>query len=520
MSTNSQLVEENNQLNERIKEIEKKLIEIEIDKTNFNSEKIKFEEENVRIKDENTKFNIIISELNQNLMKYKNLDKNLTEASTQKDVSNKDIKIMKLISETEENPYKKKKKNQKIESIKTNTKVLIDDDMVNGTNNLDTKEIGSFNEYNSIFNKNFSKTESLKEDIRNNPQMNNNLISEDNLIKKDSTTILKSKINHQNTESEKNINFKFDESSIKKNENLKINNDKNNELIGYIKRESIKKVVIIQESTITKDLNTKNDEKIEINNKKIDGKLGNIENSVMSEENEKYKNTGIEIIEKKSSSLRNDFSSHDNKSQVLIKPDIIKGDLSKNDLPNILVAQDKEINKIDHQTEKHANDSNNKTNEFINLKPLDFQNIKNDALLNTTNRINYEEKDYFSEIDDNFKKISIGDNTNYENNSPDINENFLNINNDSKKIDEKLDLNMEFVHNKEKQEKKIVKNKDNLESDKKNKDEYNFDDSYNCEIGENFNNFDLKKFDNEFEKKVNNDIEDNYEDLIGDSKEN
>ena len=53
--------------------------------------------ENVRIKDENTKFNIIISELNQNLMKYKNLDKNLTEASTQKDVSNKDIKIMKLI---------------------------------------------------------------------------------------------------------------------------------------------------------------------------------------------------------------------------------------------------------------------------------------------------------------------------------------------------------------------------------------------------------------------------------------
>ena len=79
---------------------------------------------------------------------------------------------------------------------------------------------------------------------------------------------------------------------------------------------------------------------------------------------------------------------------------------------------------------------------------------------------------------------------------------------------------MEFVHNKEKQEKKIVKNKDNLESDKKNKDEYNFDDSYNCEIGENFNNFDLKKFDNEFEKKVNNDIEDNYEDLIGDSKEN
>ena len=113
MSTNSQLVEENNQLNERIKEIEKKLIEIEIDKTNFNSEKIKFEEENVRIKDENTKFNIIISELNQNLMKYKNLDKNLTEASTQKDVSNKDIKIMKLISETEENPYKKKKKIRK-----------------------------------------------------------------------------------------------------------------------------------------------------------------------------------------------------------------------------------------------------------------------------------------------------------------------------------------------------------------------------------------------------------------------
>ena len=120
-----------NEMN-KCKESEDKNEELEYQKLQILAAKRSVDEENIKLSSENLKFVDLVKELNEKLEKYKGLEKSLFDAVAKKDDGDKQInvetrkkqKIVNNDTNNEENPYRKKKKDN-IESINLDEKIEI-----------------------------------------------------------------------------------------------------------------------------------------------------------------------------------------------------------------------------------------------------------------------------------------------------------------------------------------------------------------------------------------------------------